>query len=270
MNIYNRINELINQDREMVIATIVDAMGSAPGRQSFRMIILKDGSLEGTVGGGALEYLVVEKARACMEKASSAFEEVNLEKIGMDCGGSVKIFFEYIPCQKQLYIFGGGHICQALTPLAADLGFEVTVVDNREEIARPGLHRGAREVVHGDFGATIQSMHFRAPAWALVVSHRHGHDEEILRELLLRDLSFRYIGMIGSRKKVLGTFDRIKAAGVKEEKLTAVYSPVGLDIGADTPHEIAIAILAEIIALERNRAVPHMRMQKAGNQGGTH
>jgi xanthine dehydrogenase accessory factor len=257
--IYEELYTNMKKNREMVLATVVDARGSGPGRQSFKMIIFPDGASIGTVGGGAIELVAVRRAMKCLAERKSHLEEYDLEKIGMSCGGRMTLYYEYIPRHKQLFIFGGGHICKAITPMAAALGFDVVIADNREEFGRADLHPGARNVLYGDYGAIIKELEINSPACALIVSHKHLHDEEILGALLSREESITYIGMIGSRKKVENCFERLIGRGIKKDKLERVYSPVGLDIGADTPHEIAVSILAEIIALDREKKVPHMK-----------
>ncbi|MDQ7822342.1 MAG: XdhC/CoxI family protein [Candidatus Eremiobacteraeota bacterium] len=259
MDIYRKIAALIDEQKEMVIVTVVETLGSTPARKAFKMIVLADGTTAGTVGGGALEYEAVKKAKECLNAGRNALQELNLEKIGMACGGAVKIFHEYIAPLKSLYIFGGGHICQAVAPMAAALGFSITVIDNREEIARQALHPAAKKVILGEYTEVIGALPIHHPAYCLIVSHKHGHDAEILKALLMRDDSFAYIGMIGSRKKVKVTFENLLREGIDRQKLEHVYSPVGLAIGADTPAEIAVSILAEMIALGQGAEAPHMR-----------
>lgn len=260
MNIHMRINELMLKNEEMVIATIVDATGSTPGRSGFKMLVFHDGRSEGTVGGGALEDVVRKRAGQALQEGRNHFEELDLEKIGMKCGGQVKVFYEHMAREKHFYVFGGGHIGQAVAPILDMLGHAVTIMDNRKEIAEASLHPFARNVVHGDYGKTIGTMEIKSPCYALVVSHKHIHDEEILRQLLARDEHFSYIGMIGSRTKVKTILERLLSEGVEKAKLDNIWSPVGINIGADTPAEIAISIVAEIIAVEKGRTVPHMKI----------
>jgi xanthine dehydrogenase accessory factor len=258
---FEEIYAHIRKNREMVLATVVEALGSSPGRQAFKMIVFSDGKTKGTVGGGAVEHTVIQRARKCFEEGKSHLESFDLESLGMACGGKMTVFFEYIPRHKQLFIFGGGHICQAVTPMAAALEFDITIVDNREDVARADLHPCAKNVLYGDYGAIIRELEISAPSFALIVSHKHLHDEEILRGLLLREDNFTYLGMIGSRKKVRNCIDRLISEGIKKEKADNVFSPVGIDIGADTPHEIAVSILAEMIAIEKGKTVPHMKLR---------
>jgi xanthine dehydrogenase accessory factor len=262
MNMYARINELLAGNEQFVIVNVVDAMGSSPGRQGFRMIVREGGLTEGTIGGGAVEHEARERALACLRDGKSLFEEINLEAIGMSCGGSMKLYYEYIDRGRHLYLFGGGHVCQALVPMAVSLGYKVIVMDNRPEVAKREIHPLAVEVHCGDLKELIEKTEFKTPAGVLIFTHKHLHDQDVLKAILKKDVNFSYIGMIGSKKKVHVTFDMLVKEGISEEKVRAVYSPVGINIGADTPAEISISILAEMIALEKGREVPHMRMKR--------
>jgi len=262
MNMYARINELLAGNEQFVIVTVVDAMGSSPGRQGFRMIVRAGGLTEGTIGGGAVEHEARERALVCLSDRKSLFEEISLEAIGMSCGGAMKLYYEYIDKGRHLYLFGGGHVCQALVPMAVSLGYRAIIMDNRPEVASRENHPLAAEVHCGDLKELIEKTEFKLPAGVLIFTHKHLHDQDVLRAILKKDLNFSYIGMIGSKKKVHVTFDMLVKEGISEEKIRSVYSPVGINIGADTPAEISISILAEMIALEKGREVPHMRMKR--------
>lgn len=262
MNMYSRIKELLDGNEQFVVVTVVEAMGSSPGKQGFRMIVRTGGITEGTVGGGAVEHAAREKALICLKEGKSLFEEVSLESIGMTCGGAMKLYYEYMAKSRHLYIFGGGHVCQALLPMAVSLDYKVVVLDNREEVARKELHPLAEEVHCGDLKELVEKMDFKMPASVLIFTHKHLHDQEVLRAILKKEAAFTYIGMIGSRKKVHETFDKFEHEGIDAEKIKSVYSPVGIDIGADTPAEISISILAEMTALMKGKDVPHMKMKR--------
>jgi len=262
MNVYSRIKELVDKNEQFVVVTVVEAVGSSPGRQGFRMIVRKDGVTEGTVGGGAAENTAREKALNCLKEGRSLFEEINLESIGMSCGGAMKLFYEYMPGRSHLYLFGGGHISQALLPMAVSLGYQVIVLDNREEVAKKEIHPLAEEIHCGDLKELAEKMDFKTPASVLIFTHKHLHDQEVLRAILKKEVNFSYMGMIGSRKKVHETFEKLEKEGISREKISSVYSPVGIDIGADAPAEISISILAEMIALKKGKDVPHMRLRR--------
>jgi xanthine dehydrogenase accessory factor len=235
----------------------VEAIGSTPGRKAFKMIIADDGTFYGTVGGGAIEYKVVEMGRELIKKKTNHFQKFNLKEIGMICGGEISVFFEYMAGGKYLYICGGGHVCQAIEPIAKSLGFNITVIDNRKDVAVRELHPSADEIVCGEFDETIKNMQIRQPAYAIILTNKHIHDGDSLKALLSKDDSFEYIGMIGSRNKVKTCLENIK--DINQEKLDKVYTPIGLNIGGETPAEIAVGIMAEIISLQYGRNVPHMK-----------
>ncbi len=259
MNIFQKVNEITSQNKEIVLATVVDAKGSSPARKAFKMIIVADGSIMGSVGGGALEYEVVNIGRELIKSKQNDLRHFDLSELGMACGGEVTVFFEYISKGKYLYIFGGGHICQAISPIAQSLGFRITVVDDRPEVTSKEMHPSAENVTCGGFVETVSTMEIHSPAYALIVTNKHMHDGDTLKALLQRNEEFRYIGMIGSKSKVEGCMNMLERTGIDRKKLQQIYTPVGLRIGGDTPAEIAVSIMAEVIAVENNKTAPHMR-----------
>lgn len=260
MFFYEKLNELIRRNEELVTITIVETSGSTPARDAFKMLVTASGLLEGTVGGGALEYRAVEIAKACLTEKASKLISIDLDEVKMACGGSVKLFFEYIAPQKSLYIFGGGHIAQAIAPPAHDLGFRLTVVDHRPEIQDSPRLSDARSVLSDSYKKAVEDLDFLSPSYALIVSNKHLYDGETLLALLKKDVSFRYIGMIGSRKKVKECFDMLRAEGIPQEKIDKVFAPVGLNLGGNTPMEIAVSILGEIIAVDHGLKPDNMKL----------
>lgn len=258
MNIQKKISEYIDGDREFVVATVVEAVGSSPARSGFRMIVDGDG-FEGSVGGGALEYRAVDDARKQLSLRKNALKEYALGDIGMTCGGTAKIFYEYMPGGRNFYVFGGGHICKSVCPIAESLGFKVTVVDDRPEVANSESQPHAQNVICGDFEEVIEGLAIPDNSYALIVTNKHIHDRDVLEALCKRAGKFRYIGMIGSRTKVAICLRELSEAGVSDETIENIYTPVGLNIGGDSPAEIAVGIMAEIIAIDHGKEVPHMK-----------
>ncbi len=246
-----------------VLATVIATGDSTPRHIGAKMLIHQDGTLVGSIGGGAVEQAVINAAVRQMElQLPAQLLEYNLgdtadsgEKTGMICGGSMKIFLEIISGQDRLILFGGGHIARALAPLAGQCGFSVTVVDDRAEVAD---HFSSDVKLHSadpvEFAASLE---LRRSDSIVVITHNHKYDSDILLKLLARDhFEPRYIGMIGSRKKVAAAFRRMLTNGVAPERLQAVSAPIGLDIGAESPAELSIAILAEIIARKNKKITP--------------
>lgn len=243
---------------EFVIATIAGTQGSTPGRAGFRMLIFRERT-EGTIGGGALENQVVKESRELLQKRQEArLLEIKLAELEMTCGGQVSVFLE--PCfqRPSVWIFGAGHIARALVPLLASAGFPVTVADNRQGFATTERFPADIHLLTGEYAAAISGI--PDGAFAVIVTHGHLHDEEILTALAARQPVLPYIGMIGSKTKV--ALARRKLAGQGITFQDHIYSPVGLNIGGDTPEEIAIAIAAEILGLYHQREnLPHCRLK---------
>lgn len=257
-----RIVKAAESGESFVVATVVDTKGSAPGKLGFRMLVFADRS-EGSVGGGALELSVVRDAREMIRKRDRAFlRQYSLSDLEMSCGGEVTVFFE--PCGKKvpLWIFGAGHIARALAPIAQPLGFAVSVVDNREGFAIPEHFPEGCELRTADFATQVE----RVPqdAYAVIVSHGHAHDEEILAALLCRRPTLPYIGMIGSRPKVTLMHRNLVQKGVIWGD--RVYAPIGLNLGGDSAEEIALAIAAEMMGLMHGKTnLPHCRIDTWGS-----
>jgi xanthine dehydrogenase accessory factor len=235
------------------LATIVEGESGTPGKVGFRMLVYPDGRTSGTVGGGLLEMKVRGEALQCIhEKKTKLLEftldEMSAEGIGMQCGGKVKIFFEPIQAPPKLYVFGGGHIAIPLVQFAKLLDYNVTVIDNREEFANVHRFPMADQVKKGDYAEIIGSLEFHDSDCVVIVTHGHEYDEVVLKNCLSKRSIPGYVGMIGSRNKVATTFSHLKEQGLPSSLLAKVSTPVGLDIGAKSPSEIALSIMAEIVA----------------------
>ena len=252
-DIFEEIARIRRERSSAAVATIVGAEGGAPGKTGFRMLIYPDGTIKGTVGGGLLEAKVREEALRCLRDKKPNLLEFTLDDqsadgIGVLCGGKVKVFVEPILETPTLYIFGGGHIAVPLAQFAKALEFAVVVVDDRSEFANKDRFPLAEEVKVGDFTQVTKSIDFHETDCVVIITHGHEHDEVVLRECLSKNKLPGYLGMIGSKEKIAATFTHLKKQGVSNELLAKVNTPIGLDIGARTPAEIALSITAEIIA----------------------
>jgi xanthine dehydrogenase accessory factor len=242
------------------LATVVRTTGSTPQRAGARLLLRPDDTTVGTVGGGAVEQVALEALREARRTGEPHLLQRDLGyDLGMCCGGRMEIFIEPVEGAAQLRLFGAGHIAQPTAALARTVGFEVTVIDDREELNTelrfPACRREVREAA--DFlGAT----ELGARDWLLIVTHDHRLDEQILEHAVQRRP--RFIGLVGSQRKTFRLIQRISArlGGPDALLLDRVYAPVGLDIGAVGPEEIAVSIVAELVALRRGRAAaPHLR-----------
>jgi len=263
MDIYEEIVKLRREGRRGAVATIVNVRGSVPSFETAKMLIRDDGSIAGTIGGGCVEAEVWQAAREVMEREKPRSLTFNLNQnpkydTGLVCGGTLDIFIEPVTPQALLYIFGAGHVSLSLYHVARRAGFEVAVIDDRESYANRERFPEAREVIAADFEQTMSRLAPDKSWYIVIVTRGHRDDMRVLRWAV--QTQARYIGMIGSRRKTIAIFRELTAEGIPAELFEQVHAPVGLDIGAVTPEEIAVAITAELIAVRRQveRALPHM------------
>jgi xanthine dehydrogenase accessory factor len=263
MDIYEEIVKLRQQGRRGAVATIVSVRGSIPSFKTAKMLVRDDGSISGTIGGGCVEADVWQAAREVMESEKPRTLSFNLNHdpkydTGLVCGGTLDIFIEPILPPALLYIFGAGHVAASLYKTAHDAGFDVIVVDDRAAYANRDRFPAAQEVVAEDFEEAIRRLNPSQSSYIVIVTRGHRDDMRCLRWAV--QTPARYIGMIGSKRKTIAIFKQLTGEGISPQLFDRVHAPVGLDIGAVTPEEIAVAITAELIAVRRHceRALPHM------------
>ena len=236
------------------LVTIVATEGSTPQKAGARMLVRADGSQVGTIGGGCVEAEMARRARQVLasRRPQLAGYDLTPEQAGEDglvCGGRMQVFIEPIEGQPVLCLFGAGHVAQPLAHLAHLAGFRVEVLDDRPRFANAERFPEAARVVVDDFTAGAGQLTLGPNTYAVVVTRGHKGDGEALRAVLGRGL--RYVGLLGSRPKMVHVFQALLEQGLRPEELERVHTPVGLDIGAQTPEEIAVSILAEMIAVRR-------------------
>ena len=263
MDIYEEIVQLRRDGRRGAVATIVNVRGSIPSFKTAKMLVRDDGSIVGTIGGGCVEAEVWQAAREVMESEKPRTLSFNLNQdpkydTGLLCGGTLDIFVEPVLPPALLYIFGAGHVSVNLYKVAKDAGFEVIVTDDREAYANRERFPEAKEVIAEDFDLAMARLTPNESSYIVIVTRGHRDDMRVLRWAV--QTSARYIGMIGSKRKTIAVFRELTKEGLSPELFERVHAPVGLDIGAITPEEIAVAIAAELIATRRHveRALPHM------------
>jgi xanthine dehydrogenase accessory factor len=227
------------------------------------MLIRDDGTIAGTIGGGCVEAEVWQAAREVMaqEKPRSLTFDLNQDPkydTGLVCGGTLEIFIEPVLPSSLLYIFGAGHVALELFKAARNAGFECIVADDREAYANPERFPGAVQIVTSNFDETFRELAPAELSYIVIATRGHRDDMRVLRWAV--QTPARYIGMVGSKRKAITVFRELSREGLSPELFDRVYSPVGLDIGAVTPDEIAVSIVAELIAVRRRaeRALPHM------------
>jgi xanthine dehydrogenase accessory factor len=260
MDIYEQIVQLRREGRRGAVATITNVRGSIPSFQTAKMLVRDDGSIAGTIGGGCVEAEVWQAAREVMEEEKPRTLTFNLNNnpkydTGLVCGGTLEIFIEPVLPPALLYIFGAGHVAYNLYKVAAIAGFDVVVVDDREAYANRERFPDAREVIAEDFEVATARLHPPESSHIVIVTRGHRDDMRVLRWAV--NTHARYVGMIGSRRKTISIYKELEKEGVPAEKFAHVHAPVGLEIGGVTPEEIAVSIVAEMIAVRR-RAVTNV------------
>jgi xanthine dehydrogenase accessory factor len=240
-----------------VLITVIEASGSAPGKPGSKLILTRDGQ-EGTVGGGKIEQAALLLARELLGVlAAPRVEEYHVtQDLGMTCGGSMKLLFESMTPPARLVIFGAGHVSQALCGMAALAGFDVTVCDERPEWLTDERFPDARERVLGPLVDAVSRVAIDGATFVCCVTPGHASDGEVLRRVLSNGVAPRYVGAIGSRRKAVILRKELIEAGVPEGAAASVHIPMGLDIGAVDPREIAVSIVAELVAVIRETENP--------------
>jgi len=269
MNVYEEIVKLQRAGQRGAVATIVNSRGSIPSFQSAKMLIRDDGSIAGTIGGGCVEAEVWQAAREVIAKEKPRTLSFDLNQdpkydSGLVCGGTLEIFIEPVLPMPLLYIFGAGHVSFELFKAARNAGFDCIVTDDRDTYANAERFPNALEVIASDFDEAFKVIAPSESSYIVIATRGHRDDMRVLRWAV--QTPARYIGMIGSRRKAITVFRELTHEGSKPELFDRVHSPVGLDIGATTPEEIAVSIVAELIAMRRRaeRALPHMSWFQTG------
>ncbi|MDP9147366.1 MAG: XdhC family protein [Acidobacteriota bacterium] len=255
MDLFEEIVKMRRAGTRGALATIVHTNGSIPSYESSRMLVREDGSIAGTIGGGCVEADVWAAAKEVMQKEIPRKMVFNLNHeasydSGLICGGTLEVFVEPILPQPIVYLFGGGHVSIALANAASAAGFGIAVVDDRAAFANKQRFAMAQDI-HTDYQHAFQNIHPNASTYLIIVTRGHNDDMRVLAWAVRTNA--RYIGMIGSKRKVLAVYKALeKDEGYRPEEFSRVFAPMGLGIGALSPEEIAVSVVAELIAIRRN------------------
>ena len=256
--------QALERGEPAALVTIVRSSGSTPQRTGAKMLVFADGRTVGTIGGGCYENDALGKAREAIATGMPALVKYDLnddfaQESGLICGGQMEVYIDPIAPSPALYVIGAGHVGWNLARMAADVGFRIHVLDDREKFANTERFPFAETIEVDDIAEWLHEAELPSAAYVVVVTRGHTHDFEAIRALAARDL--RYLGLIGSRAKVARIFDALEAEGMPVECLQRVHAPIGLDLGAITPAEIAVSILAELIAIRHGRDVSAVSMK---------
>ena len=253
LDIYRKLNQLRKDNVQTALVTVIATKGSTPRDAGAKMIVCGDGNVYGTVGGSAVEAMVIDEARECLlsnqtKKVWHDLDDQEKSDTGMICGGKMEFFIEPVNIGTHLYIFGGGHVALPLARTASMIGFSYTIVEDRPEFATAERFPEAKEIILATSDEIDQKMSFAESDYVAIVTRSHELDYRALKKVL--NHSVKYIGLIASKVKKKQVFEQLKKDGFSEEKINQIHSPIGLDIAAQTPEEIAISIAAELIKVK--------------------
>src|SRR6516165_521130 len=254
MDLFEEIVRMRKAGLRGALATIVHTNGSIPSYESSRMLVREDGSIPGTIGGGCVEADVWAAAKEVLAKETprKMVFQLNNEASydnGLICGGTLEVFVEPILPQPVAYIFGGGHISVALARSASAAGFAIVVIDDREQFANAERFPMAQEL-YTSYNDAFARLSPNASSYLVIVTRGHRDDMRVLAWAVRTPA--RYVGMIGSKRKVLSVYQALEKEGYAAEEFARVYAPMGLEIGALSPEEIAVSVTAELVAVRRN------------------
>lgn len=264
INVMKKALKHIEEGHDVALVTIISINGSTPRGIGSTMAVDKDGNLlEGTIGGGALEERVKKEVINYIREKKSGIIEYNLDSsatgdnnLPMICGGNVSIFIKVYSSKESLILVGGGHISEKIAKIGSVMGYSITVLDDRKERLTSNLFPDVDNLIHGNVVERLKEIKIDTSTIIVIVTHGHEYDEKAL-EAVLRS-NAKYIGMIGSTNKTRRTFKNLMEKGYRKEELSRVYAPIGVDLGGETPEEIALSIIAEIQGVKNNKEMNHM------------
>lgn len=255
-NIFEEMYNRQKAGQSFVLATIIRTAGASPRKPGAKMLVFPDGTIAGTIGGGNFEKLVIEDSLHLLESNTNhllktyTFSKAGAGATGMSCGGESDVFMEVSVKPQKLIIFGAGHIGRELVRLAAGSGFLTTVIDDRPDILSEYDHSVTTVQTDDEYKDNLPD--FDRDSYVVIVTRSHKVDRMILEHVLQHDCA--YTGMIGSKAKVGKLFSSLEESGISREQLKQVHAPIGLDIKGEGPYEIAVSILAELIAVKNGMA----------------
>ena len=252
LELYEEIVRLTRRGEPFVLATVVAHGGSSPRKSGAKMLVRSDGSGLGTVGGGRIEQETIEIAHAALSDGEArTLEFILTEEHGYACGGSMSVFVEPQGRRSTLVMFGAGHVGRAVAALAHGCNFRVVVVDERPDCALPTLLPGADEIICAPADEVFSRLKQDRESFAVIATPGHLHDFDAVRGCLASEAGF--IGLLGSRRKRETLLQTLEKEGFDSAQRARVVTPVGLDIGAQTPEEIAVSIVGQLIAIRRGK-----------------
>src|SRR5213082_2902113 len=250
--IYNEIQAALKRGERIAVATVVKTIGAAPCGVGTKMLVRADGTSSGSFSGAKVDTQVAQEAVQALRESRSYITHVHLDPdqaVG-SCGATLELFIEVLHPEPRLIIAGAGNAAQALTRLSIQLDYRIVVVDDRRDLADPQIFGDKVHLTFGDIPQTIRELEPDEASWIVIVTRGHHLDKDALQAAL--ETNARYVGMIGSPGKIKNIFRDLLKEGMSRERLAEVHSPIGLDLGAETPDEIALSIAAEMLMLRKS------------------
>lgn len=265
-DVYEELVHLRRSGQKAALATIVEVAGSIPSFQSAKLLVREDGSMVGTIGGGCTEAEVWNAAREVIETEKPRMLNFNLGQDaaydnGLICGGQLNVYVEPILPIPSCYIFGAGHISKSLSKVATLAGFRTIIVDNRDTYANAERFPEAAEIYAEEYEDVCPKLPVNESSYMIIVTRGHRDDMRVLRWAV--SAPARYIGMIGSKRKTIEVVKHLRKEGISLDRLQRLHAPMGFDIGAITPEEIAVAVVGEMIHRRRNPRVDWSPLSKS-------
>lgn len=247
------IGKRVEKGEGAALITVIGIDGSSPGKKGSIMGVFQDETISGTVGGGNLEYILIKEGLKAIDEGISKeleFQLVEEAALHMKCGGDVKVFIKVFNKKEKAIIVGGGHVGGELYKVLQFLDMDIVIIDDRETFCNRELYPNAKELLVGDVKEKLLNYSLDSRCYIVIVTRGHKYDKEALESVIGREA--KYIGMIGSKKKVRETFEELLNDGISKELLNEIYSPIGLDISNGSPKEIAISVASEILKVKNN------------------
>jgi xanthine dehydrogenase accessory factor len=256
---YKKLSAMLANNSSLWQASVVDSDGSTPAKSGMKLAVPLNEAVFGNLGGGEMEHKVISFIRESQPHGAGLYS-FSLTPDGakadfntsMICGGQVSVYIEALHLSQRLYIIGAGHCGRALGHLARLSGFHVSLIDNRTEIINGDLADYSHESILHDYSNLAEVINFSPSTYVVIMTHGHVHDKEVLEQCLRHQ--FAYLGMIGSKTKVALTFAKLKEKGFTEAELSKCHAPIGIPIGSQTPYEVAVSIMAELIMQRSGRS----------------
>jgi len=261
--IFSSLHEILKKGEAIVLVTVISVEGSSPAKAGFKMLVNEKGHLQGSVGGGNIEHDAIEKAKDMLRRGRKTYREnYNLtEDLGMLCGGKAELFFEAFFPTRKIYIFGAGHVGEALANILKYGDFQIFCLDNRQEVVEKYKNNDKIKAKIFDYekNEDYEKLEIDSHSFCVILTHKHSYDYDVMKNIYSLSGNPRYVGMIGSKLKVKANIDKFKNE-MKDIELKNLFAPIGLKIGGDSAFEIALSIAAEIQSVIYGKEVNNMKL----------